>query len=157
VTDYEHRTDKNNRPFGTLTIEDYTDSKRLFLFSEVYMKFKHFFLKPNFIAIKGKFEVPRNRKDPEFVIHQMELLHDLKEKKANSLNIRLSNKVIDQLMISDLHALFLANPGTCQIKFTVFDPLDNIEVDLPSKNLKVDLNNELIKGLKTFELEFALK
>lgn len=157
ITDFEHRITKTNEPFGTLTIEDYTDNTRLFMFRENYLKFKHFFYKPNFVCIKGKFEIPRNRKEPEFVIHQIDLLHELKEKRASLLNLKISNKVINQLLISDLHQLFVSHSGACQVKFTVFDPLDGIEVDLPSKNLKIDLNQEFIKELGRFDLEFSLQ
>lgn len=156
VTDFEHRMTKKNQPFGTLTIEDYTDSYKLFLFQESYLKFKHFFLAPNFICIKGKFDTSGFRKETEFIIQQMELLHDLKEKRANILNLKVATKNINQIFISDLHNLFLENSGKCQVKFTVFDPLDQIEVSMPSKNIRVDVNNEFIKKLQGFDLEYSL-
>jgi DNA polymerase-3 subunit alpha len=156
ITEFEHRMTKKNQPFGTLTIEDYTDSYKLFLFQENYLKFKHFFLAPNFVCIRGKFDTPSYRKEAEFVINQMELLHDFREKRANILNLKVSTKNINQLFISDLNNLFLENEGKCQIKFTVFDPLDNIEVTMPSKNIRVDVNNEFITRLRQFDLEFNL-
>lgn len=157
VTECEHRMTKTNEPFGTLTIEDYTDSFKLFLFKENYLKFKPYFVNGTFLTIKGRFEVPRNRKDPEFVIQTMELLHDLRENRANQLVLKVSNKKLDQIMISDLNKLFLENTGKCAVKFVVFDPLDNLSVELPSKNVRVDPNNEFVKQLKQFEIEFELK
>ena len=52
-----------------MIVEDYTDSHKLFFFKENYLKFKPYFMSDNFISIKGKFEIPRHRKDPEFVVH----------------------------------------------------------------------------------------
>ncbi|MGV3630676.1 MAG: DNA polymerase III subunit alpha [Bacteroidota bacterium] len=156
ITEFEHRMTKKNQPFGTLTIEDYTDSHKLFLFQESYLKFKHFFISPNFICIKGKFDTSGFRKETEFVIHQVELLHDLKEKRANILNLKVATKNINQIFISDLHNLFLENAGKCQVRFTVFDPLDGIEVNMPSKNIRVDVNTDFIRKLESFDLEYSL-
>jgi DNA polymerase III subunit alpha len=157
VTECEHRMTKKNEPFGTMMIEDYTNSHKLFLFRENYLKYKHFFVPNNFICIKGKFEMPSYRKEYEFVIHQIELLHDLKEKNAHAIDLKVSTKSVNQLLISDLNKLFFENPGNCQVKFIIHDPLDGIEVSMPSKNIRVDVNNNFINELRKFDLEFSLK
>ena len=156
VTECAERITKKNEPFGTLTIEDYTDSFKLFLFQENFLKFKQFFVEGTFITIKGKFEIPRHRTVPEFVIQTIELLHDLREKRANTICLKIATKKLNQILISDLSKLFIENKGNCAVKFIVFDPLDDIEVELPSKNVRVDPNNEFVNKLKEFELEFKL-
>ena len=60
-------------------------------------------------------------------------------------------------MITDLNKLFMENSGNTPVKFVVFDPLDNVEVNMPSKTIKVGLNNEFVNGLKDFDLEFKSK
>jgi DNA polymerase-3 subunit alpha len=120
------------------------------------LKYKQFFVSGTFVAIRGKFEIPRNRKDPEFIISSIDLLYDLRDKKANQLNIRVSTKRLDQIFITDMNKLFLENQGKCAVKFVVFDPLDNIEIAMPSKSVKIDPNNEFIKTLRTFDIEFDL-
>lgn len=157
VTDSEERMTKNNDPFATMLIEDYSDSFKLFLFKDNYIKFRPYCIKGTFIALRGKFEVPRHRKDPEFVIHSIERLHDLKEKRANNLNLSISSKSLNHALISDLSKLFSEHVGRCGICFTVYDPLDeNMKVVMPSKNMRIDPNNDLVKALKNFDLEFSL-
>ncbi len=157
ITEAEHRFTKNGDPFGTLVIEDYTDTYKLFLWRENYLKFKHF-LQPNmFIALRGKIELPPRRNELEFVVNSIDLLQDLRESKASSLNVRVSTKSLDQAMISDLFKLFNEHEGKCTLNFVVYDPLENIEVNMPAKNLKVDPNNTLVKELKQFDLEFELR
>ncbi|MES2589616.1 MAG: DNA polymerase III subunit alpha [Bacteroidota bacterium] len=156
ITECEHRMTKKNQPFGTLVLEDYTDSTKIFLFGENYLKFKHFFVVNNFVCIKGKFELPSYRKEYEFVIHSIDLLHDLREKRASLLDLKVSTKSINQLMIADLNNLFLSNAGNCKVRFTIFDPLDGIEITMPSKTVRVDVNNDFVKQLKNFDLEFSL-
>jgi DNA polymerase-3 subunit alpha len=157
VTEAEHRQTRNGDPFGTLQIEDYTDSYKLFLWRENYLKYKHFFQPGAFLAIKGRIETPPRRNELEFVIHSIDLLQNLRETKANTIQIKLSTKALDQRLISDLNKLFLENPGRCDLRFTVYDPLDNVEVQMPSKSIKVDPSNELFKKLKGFDLEFEIR
>jgi len=157
VVEAEHRFTKNGDPFGTLILEDYTDSFKLFLWNENYLKFKHF-LQPNiFIAIRGRIEVPPRRKELEFVVNSIEMLQDLREIKANAVNIKVSSKELTQSMITDLHKLFNEHNGKCTLNFTVFDPLDGIEVQMPARTLKVNPSNELFNELKKYNLICELK
>lgn len=156
VTEVEHRTTKNNDPFGTLTIEDYSDSHKLFLFRDNYLRFSSYMRKDAFLAIRGKFEPGKWGKGIEFNISSINLLSHLREERANVLHLRVSNKNVNQILISDLNRLFTENAGRCQVKFTVYDPLDGVEVVLPSKNVRIDPNNDVIKELKKFDLEYQL-
>ena len=156
VTEAEHRFTKNGDPFGTLTIEDYTDSYRIFLWRENYLKYKHFIAPGAFIALKGRIEVPRNRKDLEFIINNIDMLQDLKENRAKNVSIKLTTKQIDHALISDLNKLFLAHEGKCSLTFSIKDPLDNIEINMPSKSFKVEPNNSLFKELKRLNIDYKL-
>lgn len=157
ISDAEHRFTKNGDPFGTLIIEDYTDSYKLFLWRENYLKFKHFIQPGTFIAMKGRIEVPQRRSELEFVINSIELLQNLKETKANSVHIKLPTKSLTQSVVMDLNKLFQEHEGKCSLHFTIYDPLDGIEVRMPSKTIKVDPNNTLFKELKRMNLEFEIK
>jgi hypothetical protein len=66
-------------------------------------------------------------------------------------------KALDQIMITELAKIFDKNLGSIPVRFTVYDPLDNVEVHLPSKSLKVDLTNELFKELQKFDLDIQIK
>ena len=56
----------------------------------------------------------------------------------------------------DLNKLFLENEGRCSVRFTVYDPLDGVEVRLPSRSIKVDPSNSLFNELKRMNLEFEI-
>ncbi|MEY4522597.1 MAG: hypothetical protein RIT10_1782 [Bacteroidota bacterium] len=156
ITEAEHRFTKNGDPFGTLTIEDYTDSYRIFLWRENYLKYKHFIAPGAFIALKGRIEVPRNRKELEFIINNIDMLQDLKENRSKNVNVKLTTKQIDHALITDLNKLFLAHEGKCNLSFTIQDSLDNIEINMPSKSFKVDPNNSLFKELKRLNIDYKL-
>jgi len=157
ITDAEHRFTRKGDPFGTIILEDYNDSFKLFLWRENYLKYKHFLNNGTFVTVKGRIEIPRNRKEPELVIASIDLLQNLKETKANSIHLKIPTKSIDQMLIEELNKVFMENVGTCSVHFTVYDPLSDVEVRMPSRSLKVNLTNDLFKKLQGFELDFEIK
>lgn len=157
ISDAEHRFTRKGDPFGTLTIEDYNDSYKIFLWRENYLKFKHFVNPGTFVAIKGRIEIPPRRNELEFTVHSIELLQTLRDKKATRLDLKVSTKSLDQRMVSDLSRIFEENSGNCPVQFMVYDPLDKIEVNMPSKSIKVELTNKLLKELDHFELDYRIK
>ena len=157
VGDAEHRITKNGDPFGTLILEDYTDSAKLFLWRENYLKFKHFLVPGTFVAIKGRIEKPPRRAELEFNISSIEMLQNLKESKASSVNVKVATKDLDQVMITDLFKIFNAYEGKCNLNFMIFDPLDEIEVKMPSKTMKVNPTTELFKELERFKIKVEIK
>jgi DNA polymerase-3 subunit alpha len=155
ISEAEHRFTMKGDPFGTLTIEDYTHSFKLFLWRENYLKFKHF-MNPNmFVAIKGKIEIPPRRSQVEFTIHSIELLQNLRDKKANSIKLKIPARSLEQRLISDLSKLFLENEGNCPVHFVVYDPIDEIEVAMTSKSVKIDVNNNVIKTLDNMQVTYS--
>ena len=158
VTSSEHRITRKGDGFGTLIIEDYYESFRLNLFQENYLRFKHFMEPGTFVIIKGRIEKTRWRKDLEFVVHGMELLQGLREKKAKNIEIKLPASAVTSALIASLQEVLTdtENQGSCRVKFTVYDPLEKIQVVLPSRSLKVKPTNELLKKLEDLDINFAL-
>lgn len=157
ITEVEHRVSTKGDPFGTVIVEDYTNSFKLFLWRENYLKFKHL-LHPNmFIALKGNIDVPPRRANLEFLVSSIELLQDIREQKTNLLQLRVPARALEQKLIADLNKLFLDNEGSCPIMFVVYDALEKIEVKMPSKIIKIDVNNKVINGLEEMGIEFELK
>jgi DNA polymerase-3 subunit alpha len=107
--------------------------------------------------MKGRIEIPQRRSELEFVIHSIELLQNLKETKAKSIHVRIPSKSLTHAVVMDLNQLILTNEGSCSLHFTVFDPLEEIEVRLPSKSVKVDPSTSLLKALEKMDLEFELR
>jgi len=157
ITEAEHRTTRNGDPFGTIQIEDYNDSYKLFLWRENYLKYKYFMNPGTFVSLKGRIELPPRRNELEFVIHSIDLLQNLKEQKANSIHLKLQAKNLDHATIMDLNKLFMENTGKCQLHFNVIDQLDGIEVRLNSKTVKIDPNNTVFNELKKMNIEFEIR
>jgi DNA polymerase-3 subunit alpha len=156
VSACEHRFTKKGDPFSTLTLEDYTDSSRLFLFSENHLRFKHFAEPGTFVVITGRVEIPRHRQEPEFVIGSIELLQELRDKKAKAVNIRISNTDLTFLLIEAINEVINENIGNVNLKFVIFDSIEGIEIEMPSRSIKVKPSNDLFKKLAKLGVEFSL-
>ena len=158
VTDGEHRITRKGDGFGTLTIEDYNDSYRLYLFQEKYLKFKHFMEPGTFVIIKGRIEKNRWGNKLEFAVHGMELLQGLREKKAKSLELKISSKTVDNAMLKQLQDLLLnsENKGKCRVNFKIYDSLDEIQVNLPSRSILINPSDELFKKLEEMNIAYSL-
>lgn len=157
ISEAEHRFTSKGEPFGTITLEDYTHSSKLFLWRENYLKFKHFLNTNMFVAVKGKIEIPPRRSQAEFTIHTIELLQNLREKKVNAINLKIPARSLEQRLISDLNKLFLENEGACAVNFLVYDSVDEVEVSLASKSVKIEVNNNVIKTLEALNVSYSLK
>ena len=156
VTMAEHRTTRNGDPFGKLYVEDYEDSAELFFWREKYLKFQHFMQDNLFLAISGRIEIPPRRNKLEFVVHNIELLHEVMEKKAKELKLRINVRDLDQILINDLMRTCLENPGNCQLRVRLVDDLSKTEIDMSSRKILVSPNKNLFKAMDGFELEYDL-
>jgi DNA polymerase-3 subunit alpha len=162
VTDAQHLTTKTGKPYGILTIEDYSNTTKQYIFGDTYLKFKHLMVKDLFVAIRGKVqEGPypdkiTKQKPVEFAIASIEQLQDLLDNRTATMNISIPLKSLDQLMMSKLEALFATSEGKCSVKFTVVDHLDNLSVSLPSRKLRIEPSLKMINSLKELQLDVEI-
>ena len=158
ITDASHRTTKHGNPFGTFDIEDYSDSTRIFVFGEDYMKFKHLLSIGTFVYLTGRVQKKRHQEELEFKTNSLELLSELKEKRAKTLLLSVESSDLTDSKIDELYHLVQDNAGSCSLKFVVRDFKSKSEIRMPSRNIKVSVDTEFIKavdklGVFEYELE----
>jgi DNA polymerase-3 subunit alpha len=162
ITDAQHLTTKTGKPFGIITIEDYSHSMKQYIFGDTYLKFRHLLLKDLFVAIKGKVqEGPypdkiTKLKPIEFSIVAIEQLEDLLDSRAATLNITIPVSALDYLVVGKLEELFKESEGKCSVKFTIVDQLDNISVSMPSRKLRVEPTLKMINAIIEMQLDAKL-
>jgi DNA polymerase III subunit alpha len=163
VTEVQHLTTKTGKPFGILTIEDYSNSHRMYVFGDNYLKFRHLMQKDLLLGIRGKVqEGPykdkiTGQKPIEFVISNVEQLEDMLRQRSGTLNITIPLRALDQVLMSKLETLFTeVGDGSFDVKFKVVDPLDDTTVIMPAKKLKLEGSVKTINALKQLDLEVEL-
>ncbi len=157
VTSAAHKTSKTGKPFGSLIIEDFTGSTQLMLFSEDYLRYRHFLVKDMLLYIQARVSLRYNSTDQfEIKITDMMLLSDVLKKFVRNLTIKASLSKINNDLIEKLSVLLKKSKGTCGLKFNVVDEKSNISIEMPARKIKVD-PSELLKKLSEFpELKYEI-
>ncbi len=151
VSEAAERMSKKGNHFGILTVEDYTDAGKFFLFGDTYLKFRRFLVEGAFLFIRGKMEPKRFAKtkdDVEFKIHKIELLSDVRDKLVKSVTVHVKSSLVDDDYISKLSGVCEKNVGDCNLRLVLVDEEENIFLELASSAYKVNVSNEFIHGLK---------
>jgi DNA polymerase-3 subunit alpha len=159
VTDAQHKTGKNGKPYGFFKLEDFSDSIELKLYGEDYLKFRHFFDIGAFLYITGRVQKRFNQEDNfEIKISKVDLLQDIRSKKLKGVLINVKNEHITEEWIQRLIEQIDKYPGTMSLGFRIHDSENNFSVELQSKKKKIDLsNNDCIRFLQTLVNESELE
>ena len=142
-----------------MTIEDYSDTLTITLFSKDYMNFKEYFTVGYSLLVEGKVQhrFGREENDLEFKPYKMELLHEAKEKMIKSVDVKLPIDKLSDELIEELITLAKENEGTKSLKFLVYDPATKIWVQLFSRSFKISPNKSFIEYLEKHEdLEYRI-
>ncbi|MCD4747053.1 MAG: DNA polymerase III subunit alpha [Bacteroidales bacterium] len=150
VTSVSHKTTKNGNPYGSFTIEDFSDTIQLVLFSEEYLKMKHFLIEGSSLFIKARVQYRYKSTDQlEIKITNINLLSEVLNKFTHEIIIQLSLNDLSEKMIEEIHSLVNSNKGKCNLKFHITDIADNISVEMPSKKYRVD-GSYFIKAINSY-------
>jgi DNA polymerase III subunit alpha len=148
VTDTKNGIGKNGKPFGSMTLQDYTDSFRFMLFDRDYVDNSKFFILGYYLLIRGRVQKRKYREDElEFKIRTINLLSSVKDELIKSVTLRIDPGNIDKEMISNLRELVSGNKGETELKFLFLDEEDKISLPMFSRTFRVRLNNEFISWL----------
>ncbi len=161
VGSVEHRMTKTGKPFGSFEMEDFNDTFKFFLFSEDYLRLKHFLLPGAFLFVRGKVQPRKFSKDDslEFKVSKIELLNDLRQKQTRKVTLELRLDDVNDDLLGKLDQILETkkNGNTCPVEFRILDPMRKLSIRMPSRSRKIDLSNETISRLDAMtELKYAL-
>ncbi|MCF8229470.1 MAG: DNA polymerase III subunit alpha, partial [Bacteroidales bacterium] len=157
VTMAEHRTTKNNKPFGRFAIEDFNDSISLMLFGEDYLKLRHFLVEGSYLLVKARV-APRfnNEAQLEVRVSGMSLLAEAIDQMTHEVILRLNQESVTDEFISRISELIRANKGKKALRLKVYDKEENVTLELKSKKSRVN-PSALVKDVSSMpELDFKL-
>jgi len=150
VIEATHETGKNGKPYGSFVVEDYCNFITLNVFSEDFLKWKQLLEDGQYIFIKARIESRYDNPDQLVIrINNIILLPEVTEKfsQMTVLTVRLSELTDDR--ISQLYEIARSHKGKCALKIRVYDEIENITVELPSKKFRVNAR-EMINALAEF-------
>ncbi len=130
VTSVAHRTTKNNKPYGSFVIEDYSDSFRLFLFSEDYLRHKHYLNDYNFLFVKAKVQQRYNSDAFEVKVKSLDFLSEAADKFVEQLILNVPVTDVDENFIATLESVAVANKGKSRLKICLQDQVEKCSVEM---------------------------
>jgi len=141
----EHKTTKTGSPWGSITIEDFSDSFKISFFSKQYTELKKYLTLGYKLFIIGRVEQRYNNpQELEFKVKTIQMLNDMN---INSLAVKIPIEVISDNFITDLQFLVEENKGKADLKFLIFEPQTKIWVQMASKSYKIEVNSKIIDFL----------
>jgi DNA polymerase-3 subunit alpha len=148
VTETKNGIGKNGKPYGSFTLQDYSDSFRFIMFDKDYIDNSKFFFTGYYLLVRGRVQKRKFRDDElEFSIKKINLLSSVKDELIRSVTLKINPANISEEMISEIRDLISENKGDTELKFLFLDPDDNLSVPMFSRTIRIRLNNDLISYL----------
>ncbi len=151
VSAVEHRMTKTGRPFGKLSMEDFSGKYEFMLWSDDYLKFKSFLMPGLFLFIEGNvLRKSWGEQNLEFKIRNIDLLNELASKRVNGIALKFSFDVVNSDFINTLEKLCKKNSGNSNLTLYLNDSSEGLQVQLLSRSSRVKVSNDFIKELKKY-------
>lgn len=149
VTETRNGISKNNKPYASFTLQDYTDSFRFVLFDKDCVEFSKYLVNGYFLLVKGKVQRRKYAENElDFRVKSITLLSSVKDELIKSVTIKVKAPDVDNELINQLTKMIKANPGETELRFLFFDPESKISLPMFSRTIKVRLNNDFITFLE---------
>jgi len=160
---------KNGRPFGSLTVEDYSGSYRMMLFQNDFIEFNKFMISNLFILVWGavqergsdwKNSKPRDASQPvvfDFKVKRIALLPAFVESESllHSLCVQVEINKLSEDLINDIKALAEPN-GKTKLYFMVYDEATHTKVKLFARHTLIHVSKLLVHYLEEKQAEETL-
>ena len=145
VTNVRTGFSKNNKPFGIVTIEDFSGSGELALFGEEWPHWNSWLTPGASLCISCKLQQRwRDSDQKELRIQKIEYLQTVKENAIDHLTITIDTDQINDQTINELNSIITDCPGNTRLFFQLHDSLHKHEVLMESRKAKIDLSIYLL-------------
>ncbi len=147
VIDTRNGIGKNGKPYGSLTLQDYTDSFRFMLFDKEYIEFNKYFNIGLFLLIRGRIQKRQFKEEFDFRIKTIHLLSSVREELMKSITVKTRLEDLTTETVDGLSQIIKENQGKTELKIQISDPSEKLRVRMFSRSVRVKLSRELISFL----------
>lgn len=153
VTKAEHRISQKGTGWGRFTIQDYTGSLEITMFSESYAKFKTFFEEGTSVYVEGEFRQRYNSDEFEFKVNNVRLLETIGDEKTSSITLKIPVEVLSRDLLDKIEQLCAAHKGKHTLKMEFIDRQNKEKLSFTSQARKVTVGNEFIAAMELLGVE----
>jgi DNA polymerase-3 subunit alpha len=149
VANVEHKMTKTGRPFGKMSVEDYSGKYEFVLWSDDYLKFKSFLMPGLFLFVEGNvLRKSWGEQNLEFKIRNIELLNEIGVKRAKGLQVKVNASSLNPGLVQQLETLCQEYAGGTPFYLKLRDDHENISLELLSRKFRVRPVNDMVKRMK---------
>ena len=138
--------DKKNNPWCISRLECYNGKIiDLFTFSDVFIKYKDFFVNDNIVYIEAEPSRQNNDDSSKVITKKVHYLSDIRSKFSKNVNIKIDFSINDNNIINDLYNIATQFPGKCNLILHIINSKGVVQ--------KINSNNVLISSnIKCIEM-----
>ncbi|MBN2778804.1 MAG: DNA polymerase III subunit alpha [Bacteroidales bacterium] len=159
ITEVTERMTKNGKPYGRISIIDYTGSFTFTLFGKDYLENKNLLVKGYSVLIVARYQEGFSDKTQRFFsVTKVMMLSEIKENYFSKLTITLPIENVTDELIGDITKLLKKNKGNININFQLYSENNKTAINLFSRTERVSLSDEIIDFLENnpFNLKVSL-
>ncbi|MFP4487848.1 MAG: DNA polymerase III subunit alpha [Bacteroidales bacterium] len=150
VTEARSGTSKNGKPYGSFTLQDYTDSFRFMLFDKDYVNNSKYCNPGYFLMVRGLVRKRRFREEElEVRVQNIHLLTSVREELIKSFTVIIPVDIINDELVNKVKELAGKNKGNTELRFMIADPVEKISVSLFSRKVKISITNDIIRFIES--------
>ena len=152
VTHVNQRFNKQGKPFGIVTIEDFEGPGEIALFGEDWGKWSGMLTENCSVYITGKCDKRyATSNNYYFNINSIEYLQTVKSERVSRFTINVNGNDIDTAMVNDILTTMGDNPGKTELYFNIKDDENNTNILLKSSARPIEVSKELVNYVDQHE------
>ncbi len=145
VTHVNQRFNKQGKPFGIVTIEDFEGPGEIALFGEDWGKWSGMLTENCSVYITGKCDKRyATSNNYYFNINSIEYLQTVKSERVSRFTINVNGNDIDTAMVNDILTTMGDKPGKTELYFNIKDDENNTNILIKSSARPIEVSKELV-------------
>jgi DNA polymerase-3 subunit alpha len=134
ISNVKHLVAKNGNLWGSFSLQDYSGSIDMRLYTNNYLNFKQF-LNDNLMVVVNASSVRRNySEEDEIAINKITLASEYMDSVVGIINLSIPLQKINNQLITTLDNIIKNNKGKAKLRFEIADLDDNISILLSPKH-----------------------
>ena len=157
VTDTTEFYLKNGTPAGKMTVMDYNGMYEFAFFRKDYEMFRTRMFKDYFLLIQGRVQ-PRPYSNPEvleFKVQSVTQLSDVRDA-VREIKLYTPTEILTREFIDELIEVAKVSKGKAQLKFSLQDLQEAVNVSAYSRKYKVALTKEIAEFIEKHNLKYTI-
>jgi len=162
INSVEHLQTKNGKQWAKFNIEDFSDQQEFRIFSEDYLKFRHFLVANTFVRFRVAIREgwinheTGKRGAPRLQFLTFESLQETIDKNSKKITLQLEIHNLNEETVSKIEEQLKAYRGDKHLAFDIYDSKEKLKLTLNSRKTKVKICPELLDYLDNHQWPYRL-